>query len=68
MGKYFKSSGPFIVEPTPQRTPVLYQAGGSTAGLAFAAKHAEAVFFGGSSVAKVRAYISTCPHTARLLM
>src|SRR5205807_1048359 len=34
--------------PSPQRTPVLYQAGGSPAGRAFAAKHAECVFLGGA--------------------
>ena len=31
-------------EPSPQRTPVLYQAGASTRGRAFAATHAECVF------------------------
>ncbi|KAI5480573.1 hypothetical protein MNV49_000269 [Pseudohyphozyma bogoriensis] len=53
-GKYFSVAGPYIVEPTPQRTPLIYQAGGSPAGLAFAAKHAEAVFLGGSSIPKIR--------------
>ena len=33
-----------IVEPSPQRTPVLYQAGSSGAGQAFAGRHAECVF------------------------
>lgn len=32
------------VHPSPQRTPVLFQAGTSKAGTAFAAKHAEAMF------------------------
>ncbi|MGO3139731.1 MAG: LLM class flavin-dependent oxidoreductase [Galactobacter sp.] len=36
--------GPHLVSPTPQRTPVLYQAGSSGAGRAFAARNAEAVF------------------------
>ncbi|MBL6457325.1 LLM class flavin-dependent oxidoreductase [Belnapia sp. T6] len=36
--------GPFLVEPSPQRTPVLYQAGASDRGRAFAARHAECVF------------------------
>ncbi len=33
-----------MVEPSPQRMPVVYQAGASTRGRAFAGKHAEAVF------------------------
>ncbi|KFA62640.1 hypothetical protein S40285_08028 [Stachybotrys chlorohalonatus IBT 40285] len=43
-GKYFKMSGRNQVHPSPQRTPVLFQAGTSKAGSAFAAKHAEAIF------------------------
>jgi hypothetical protein len=33
-----------LAEPSPQRTPVLYQAGSSTRGREFAAAHAECVF------------------------
>ena len=36
--------GPSLVEPSPQRTPVLYQAGASDRGREFAARHAECVF------------------------
>ncbi|MCU0886551.1 MAG: NtaA/DmoA family FMN-dependent monooxygenase [Rubritepida sp.] len=36
-----------LVEPSPQRTPVLYQAGASARGQAFAARHAECVFLNG---------------------
>ncbi len=43
-GTYFKTPGIGVVEPSPQRTPVIYQAGASTRGRAFAGKHAEAVF------------------------
>ena len=43
-----------LVEPSPQRTPVLYQAGSSPAGLSFAARHAECVFVSGPSVAVIR--------------
>jgi long-chain alkane monooxygenase len=42
-----------IVEPSPQRTPVLYQAGSSGAGQAFAARHAECVFVSGPSEAVI---------------
>ena len=43
-GRYFKVPGAAVTEPSPQRTPVIYQAGASTRGRAFAGKHAEAVF------------------------
>ncbi|WBL19350.1 MULTISPECIES: LLM class flavin-dependent oxidoreductase [Citricoccus] len=43
-GTYFKTPGIAVTEPSPQRTPVIYQAGASTRGRAFAGKHAEAVF------------------------
>lgn len=43
-GTYFQVAGPHLSEPSPQRTPVLYQAGTSARGKAFAARHAEGVF------------------------
>lgn len=43
-GQYFDVPGPHMCEPSRQRTPVLYQAGGSGRGVKFAARHAEAVF------------------------
>lgn len=43
-GKFFKVPGVHLVNPSPQRTPVLFQAGASEKGRDFAAKHAEAVF------------------------
>ncbi|KIV90647.1 hypothetical protein PV10_07930 [Exophiala mesophila] len=47
IGKYFNVPGPHISEPSPQRTPFLFQAGTSQAGSAFGARHAEAIFVGG---------------------
>ena len=38
-----------LCEPSPQRTPVLFQAGASTRGRDFAARHAECVFINGPS-------------------
>jgi alkanesulfonate monooxygenase len=38
-----------LSEPSPQRTPVLYQAGSSPRGRSFAARHAECVFVSGPS-------------------
>lgn len=43
-GRYFRVPGAHLVEPSPQRTPVLFQAGTSTAGREFAARNAELVF------------------------
>lgn len=44
VGKFFNVPGVHLVNPSPQRTPVLFQAGASAKGRDFAAKHAEAVF------------------------
>ncbi len=43
-GEFFDVSGYHLSEPSPQRTPVLYQAGASGRGRAFAGRHAECVF------------------------
>ncbi|KAF1066878.1 MAG: Dimethyl-sulfide monooxygenase [Pseudomonas citronellolis] len=44
LGEYFQVPGFHLCEPSPQRTPVLYQAGASSRGRAFAAANAECVF------------------------
>lgn len=44
VGKRYSVEGPHLVEPSPQRTPVLFQAGASSAGEAFAARHTEGAF------------------------
>ncbi|MGW5518779.1 LLM class flavin-dependent oxidoreductase [Nocardia africana] len=43
-GKHFTVPGIHLSEPSPQRTPVIYQAGASPRGVAFAAENAEAIF------------------------
>ena len=43
-GRYFDVPGIALSEPSPQRTPVLFQAGSSSVGKDFAARHAEGVF------------------------
>ncbi len=48
-GTHFSVEGPHLCEPSPQRTPVLYQAGASIRGRAFAARHAECIFVGSPS-------------------
>ncbi|KAK4502092.1 hypothetical protein PRZ48_007903 [Zasmidium cellare] len=46
-GKHLKMSARHQVHPSPQRTPVIFQAGTSKVRQAFAARHAEAVYIGG---------------------
>ncbi|MDC4892857.1 LLM class flavin-dependent oxidoreductase [Acinetobacter baumannii] len=48
-GKYFIVPGIHICEPSPQRTPVLYQAGASSRGQKFASQNAECVFIAAPS-------------------
>lgn len=57
-GVHFRVEGPHLVQPTPQRTPVLFQATGSPRGLKTAARHAEAVFIGGRTQEEVRQHIA----------
>lgn len=61
-GKFFSVPGPHICQPSPQRTPLLLQAGTSRAGKRFAAQNAEAIFVSAhapevcrNSIAEVRA-------------
>ncbi|WP_411722095.1 NtaA/DmoA family FMN-dependent monooxygenase [Mycetocola sp.] len=44
VGTHFTVAGPHLSEPSPQRTPLLFQASASASGIAFAAKHAEVLF------------------------
>jgi alkanesulfonate monooxygenase len=48
-GPFYKVDAVHLCEPSPQRTPVLYQAGASGRGRDFAARHAECVFVNGPS-------------------
>ena len=57
-GKYFDVPGYHLCEPSPQRTPVLYQAGASGPGKAFAAAHAECVFVAAPTKPLLRDYVS----------
>jgi alkanesulfonate monooxygenase len=57
-GPYFRSNAIHLCEPSPQRTPVLYQAGASSRGRQFAAEHAECVFINGPSPRVVGAIVA----------
>ncbi len=56
-GKYFSVPGVHLSEPSPQRTPVIWQAGTSQAGRSFAARHAEAVFTVAPTAQILRKYV-----------
>ena len=56
-GTYFTVPGIHLSEPSPQRTPVIWQAGTSPKGRAFAARHAEAVFTVAPTTATLRTYV-----------
>ncbi len=66
-GKYFEVPGPHVCEPSRQRTPFLFQAGTSTAGKKFAAKHAEAIFLNGHTAELVRPSVDTIRAEAKKL-
>lgn len=57
-GRYFDVPGYGLTEPSPQRTPVLYQAGASGPGKTFAAQHAECVFVAAPTKSVLKAYVA----------
>ncbi len=57
VGRYERAHGVFAVPPTAQRTPVLFQAGTSDRGRAYAARNAEAVFIQGQEIATAKASV-----------
>jgi FMN-dependent oxidoreductase (nitrilotriacetate monooxygenase family) len=63
-GQFYRVDAIHLCEPSPQRTPVLYQAGASTRGRAFAAAHAECVFINGPSPQVVAALVADLRHRA----
>ncbi|WP_010221207.1 LLM class flavin-dependent oxidoreductase [Pseudomonas donghuensis] len=56
-GEFYRVEGYHLCEPSPQRTPVLFQAGSSERGLSFAGSHAECVFISGQNKAATRAQV-----------
>ncbi|TFD47734.1 LLM class flavin-dependent oxidoreductase [Cryobacterium frigoriphilum] len=57
-GKHFTVPGIHLSEPSPQRSPVIYQAGASARGIAFAAGNAEAIFVAASTKPGLKATVS----------
>ncbi|WP_298925925.1 LLM class flavin-dependent oxidoreductase [uncultured Ramlibacter sp.] len=58
-GRYFNVEGHHLAEPSPQRTPVLFQAGSSGRGQRFAARHAECVFISPPNKEAARKMVAT---------
>ena len=56
-GVHFRMAGVHLAEPSPQRTPVLFQAGSSGRGRVFAGAHAECVFVNGGAPGVVRGHV-----------
>jgi len=57
-GTYYALDAIHLCEPSPQRTPVIYQAGTSPKGQSFAASHAECVFVANHSKRTVAQYVT----------
>jgi FMN-dependent oxidoreductase (nitrilotriacetate monooxygenase family) len=57
-GHRYKIDAIHLAEPSPQRTPVLYQAGASKRGRQFAARHAECVFLAEQSTKGLAATVA----------
>ena len=64
-GRYFRVPGIALSEPSVQRTPVLYQAGTSPVGRAFAARHAEGMFISAYRPEMVRRVVADVRDLAR---
>ena len=56
-GEFYQVDGYHLSQPSPQRTPLLFQAGSSARGSRFAGQHAECVFIGGNGVEAVRSEV-----------
>jgi alkanesulfonate monooxygenase SsuD/methylene tetrahydromethanopterin reductase-like flavin-dependent oxidoreductase (luciferase family) len=63
-GKHHSTNAVNQPHPSPQRTPILFQAGSSATGEVFAAKHAEAVFTGGGVPSDAVPYVTSIREAA----
>ena len=66
-GAHYRVEGVHMCEPSPQRTPVLFQAGTSARGRSFAARHAECVFLSGCTPTMVRNHVEDLRARAQAL-
>jgi alkanesulfonate monooxygenase SsuD/methylene tetrahydromethanopterin reductase-like flavin-dependent oxidoreductase (luciferase family) len=58
-GEHHRTQAVAPLHPSPQRTPVIFQAGQSKAGKAFAALNAEAIFVGGGKPSDTAPYVAS---------
>jgi FMN-dependent oxidoreductase (nitrilotriacetate monooxygenase family) len=65
-GRYYQVDGYHLSEPSPQRTPLLYQAGASERGQQFAARHAECVFISSQKPEAARKLVADLRDQAEL--
>jgi len=65
-GEHYQVDGYHLSEPSPQRTPVLYQAGASDRGQQFAAAHAECVFISSQKPEAARKLVNDLRNQAEL--
>jgi FMN-dependent oxidoreductase (nitrilotriacetate monooxygenase family) len=65
-GRHYELDAYHLCEPSPQRTPILFQAGASKRGSEFAAKHAECVFIFGPSKRVVKSTVDNIRRLAAL--
>lgn len=56
-GEFFKCHAIFQTHPSPQRTPVIFQAGASKAGIDFAGKHGEAIYTDNMTLESLTSYV-----------
>jgi FMN-dependent oxidoreductase (nitrilotriacetate monooxygenase family) len=64
-GEFFSVRGPLGASPSRQGHPVIFQAGSSTTGRAFAARNAEVIFTGQSDFDRGRAFVEQIHQQAR---
>jgi alkanesulfonate monooxygenase len=64
-GEYFDLDAIHLCEPSPQRSPVIFQAGSSPRGQTFAGRHAECVFIGAGDRATTAATVRALRAAAR---
>jgi FMN-dependent oxidoreductase (nitrilotriacetate monooxygenase family) len=67
VGEHFQVEGPHLSQPSRQRSPLIFQAGGSAQGRELAARNAEAVFVAGRTLEGVRQSIEDTKARASLL-
>jgi alkanesulfonate monooxygenase SsuD/methylene tetrahydromethanopterin reductase-like flavin-dependent oxidoreductase (luciferase family) len=67
-GRHFQIDAIHLCEPSPQRTPLIYQAGASSRGRQFAATHAECVFINGAPTPAVIPVASAPQNVTRIML